>query len=207
MEKKTKEEIISIANSIFNDSDIIAKHGTSVANAVSILETGFNFDKTSMMGQKTKDPIKLCSYGWKENKRGDATNVILSVPKTFMMKLNNWTEEEYKNWLEKTIKTGDDSELIMYAVSKEEVTEEIEYIPGFPKLPGLTKRNVPREFIIGFFAFCDNTNYLDFITNPEEALDHLTYVENQYYFNKLTEEEQDKFVEDFKGSRKGHAKT
>lgn len=120
MRKLSKEEILEIVQKIFSGSDIIAKHGTSITNALSILETGFNYDKTSMVGQKSKDPVKLCSYGWKESKRGVSYNGIL--------------------------------------------------------LPGIEICHVPREFVKGCFVFCDNTNYMDFLSNQEEALEHLTYI-------------------------------
>ena len=202
MEKLSKEQVLDVANNIFETCDIIAKHGTSISSAMSIIDTGFDFDKTSMVGQKSKDPVLLCSYGWKENMRGDATNVILAIPKSFVMKLNNMSESVYEAWKESVLEKGSDAEFLFYAVSKEKEDKVIERPSGFPQLPPVIKRNVPKEFIKGFFVFCDNTNYLDFISNPEEALNHLSYVENENFFDNLTMEEQDKFVAKFKGENK-----
>ena len=42
---------------------------------------------------------------------------------------------------------------------------------------------------------------MDFISNQEEALEHLTYVENEHFFDNLTQEEQDAFVEEFRLKR------
>ena len=65
MEKLSKDIIIGIANGILEENDIIAMHGTSIENAKSIMETGFNFDKTSMAILKSKNIVSLCRYGWK----------------------------------------------------------------------------------------------------------------------------------------------
>ena len=199
MRKLSKEEILEIAQKIFSGSDIIAKHGTSITNALSILETGFNYDKTSMVGQKSKDPVKLCSYGWKESKRVEASNVILSISKLFMKKLNGFSDEEYERWLENLNQKNVSSEMLFYGVSDKEEKEGVSY--NGILLPGIEICHVPREFVKGCFVFCDNTNYMDFLSNQEEALEHLTYIENENYFDNLSVEEQDRFIEEYKSKR------
>lgn len=195
MEKLLKEDILKIAEGIFLNSDIIAKHGTSIENALSIIDTGFNYDKTSMVSQESKDPVILCSYGWKENKRGDLTNVILSIPKSFIKKLNGFDDTQYEVWLSNIAAKGMDAEALLYAVS-EKVENESTSFRGI-MLPKVEKCHIPREFVKGCFVFCDNTSYLDFLSNPEEALNHLSYIENENYYDNLSIEEQDKFIEEF----------
>ena len=87
MEKMSKEQIEQIGEYILSESDLIAKHGTSLANGLSILDTGLNFHRTSMVIQNNDDIVSLCTYGWKENSGGDAVNVIISVPKSFFKDL------------------------------------------------------------------------------------------------------------------------
>lgn len=204
MEKFPKEKIIEVANEIFESCDVVAKHGTWFHKAMSIMETGLDYDKTTMAGQVSKDPIKLVSYGWKEVPAGEAANVILALPKTFIKKLNGMNDEQYKEWLAKFLNRGPDAEILLYAASEKHNTGIIEY-KGVT-LQGTESCHLPREFVKGSFFFCDNKTYFDFIKNPEEALEHLTYVENEYFFDNLTPEEQDKFVEAFRGRGKQPAK-
>ena len=194
MEKLPREKIIEKANEIFNTCDVVAKHGTSLKNAVSIMDTGFRFDKTSMAGQISKDPVKLCSYGWKENPAGDSTNVIIVLPKSFIKMLKGYNDEEYEQWLERYVKDGTDSTMLFYGVADVIPGESTEFM-GIP-LPGIDKYCVPREFVKGFFFFCDNTTYLNFVHDPSEALEHLSYVENEHYFENLSPVEQQAFVEE-----------
>ncbi len=204
MEKLLRKQVVEIANQVFDNCDIVAKHGTSLSSAVSIMETGFDYDKTSMIGQASKDPVKLCAYGWKESKRGEASNVILAIPKSFIMKLNGFDEKQYNEWVKQRIVKGSDAEMLLYAVSDKKETGITSF--GGITLPGIEKCHLPREFVKGSFFFCDNTNYMDFLQNPEEALDHLAYMDNEYFFDNLTPEEQDKFVDEFKGKKRQPAK-
>ena len=60
------------------------------------------------------------------------------------------------------------------------------------------QKHIPREFIRGFFSFCDGTFYTQFLSNPEAAMDHLSYTDNPYFYNNLPYEERVKFLEDFR---------
>lgn len=200
MEKISKEEIIKIADNLFQGSDIIAKHGTSFANAMGIIEEGFYYSRTSMVSQKSKDPVQLCSYGWKESKRGEACNVIISIPKSFIKMLLNLDEEGYKKWKEKYLSVFD-ADTIIDATTKS-VVKEVPKREGMPFLPPTFLKLVPKEFIKGFFVFCDNTNYIDFLSNKEEALNHLSYFDNPNYFDNLSKEEQEDFINNFNGKGK-----
>ena len=74
-DQAAKEQIIDIGNSILQESDIIANHGTSIENGLNILETDLKFNRTSMIINDTKDIISLCTYGWKENETGNSANI------------------------------------------------------------------------------------------------------------------------------------
>ena len=190
MEKHSKEKIIEIGKKILIESDIIAKHGTSISNALSILDTGFNFHRNSMVVQKSKDIGSLCAYGWKENARGDAANVIISVSQAFLKIWQGLDSEQYDQWI-KYVYNNDYNVSVIYSVSKMEVIKESGSYPG-----GI-KSHVPKEFIKGCFIYCDNKNYLDFLLNYDEALEHLTYIENPGFFDNLTLQEQKAFINDF----------
>lgn len=189
MKKLSREEIINIGNEILNESDIVAKHGTSVDCAISIIDTGFKFQRTSMVVQQSKSVTGLCVYGWKENRPGDATNVVISIPKDFIMKLLNLDENGYQKWIE-YIKKNNYEENFIYSLAN----VHFEGVGIAPLMCGC----VPNEFIKGFFAFCDNTNYLKFLNNKEEALDHLTFVPNPSFYTELTREKQEEVVNRFK---------
>ncbi len=60
------------------------------------------------------------------------------------------------------------------------------------------KRNIPREFIRGCFIYCDNTNYLYFLSNKGESLNHLTYVDNPYFYENLSYDDQMEFVRKYR---------
>ena len=80
MESMPREKIEEIALKILYSGDIIAKHGTSVKNALSIINTGFDFQRTSFVMQVSKKIEPLCGYGWKENGPNDSANVIIEIP-------------------------------------------------------------------------------------------------------------------------------
>ena len=201
MESLPKNQIIEIAKNIFNESDIIGKHGTSVANAKSIVETGFVFYRTSIAIQNGKSIVGLCSYGWKENAANDATNVIISIPKSFIMMINHFSEDDYKNWIE-MVQRDKAMEGLFIAISSVIETREADTSEQFgkfvpPRLPNYMKRHIPKEFIKGFFVWCDGKRYFDYLSKLEESLEHLSYVENPYFFNNLSIEDQEKFVASF----------
>lgn len=81
MENMPREKIVKIANTIFENGDIIANHVTSIKNAMSIINTGFDYHRTSFVVQKTKSIDCLCVYGWKDNEPNDATNVVIEIPR------------------------------------------------------------------------------------------------------------------------------
>lgn len=197
MEKLPKETIIAIANSIFASSDIVASHGTSVDKAKSILATGFNYNGTSMVVFDEKNIYHLCSYGWKET----TANVVISIPKLFFKELYGWSNEEYEAFIQS--KTNN-NELEMIIEGIADIVEVVKTNPVQssgkfirPTLPTYFKKKLPREFIRGFFNFCDGVMFDFFLSNPEAALDHLTYIDNPYFYDNLSYEERKKFIEEF----------
>ena len=186
MEKMSKEQIQIIGQKILLESDIIAKHGTSIANGYSIMETGFNFNKTSMIIQKTDSVVGLCTYGWKENAKGDAANVIISIPKSFIMSCLGYNEQQYSNWIN-YIKSNDLQETVILSMSDMKIGPL-----------GTFESSLPKESIRGVFIYTDDKNYLSFINNFEEGMNYLTYVDNPSFFENLTEEEQQNFAKKMK---------
>jgi len=168
MEKMTKQQIIEIGEKILERADVIAQHGTSINNALSIMKTGFNYTRTSMVMHTSKNVPELCTYGWKENAAGDAANVIISVPKTFFKQMLGYSDEEYQNWIN-NIPCKNATELLLRSLTT------IEF-----DAPGVVfAAHVPKEFIKGTFIYTDNKNYLSFMGDWEAGMDHLTYLENE----------------------------
>lgn len=176
------ERIRQIGEALLSESDIMAKHGTSIENAMSILETGFNYHRTSMVVQKNDSIAGLCAYGWKENAGGDAANVILSVPKVFFKDLFGWDEQSYNSWIN-SIKEQEEQEFVINSMS------DIEF-----GMAGFFKATLPKEFIRGAFVYTDGKNYLSFMNDTEEALDHLAYIDNPRFYENLSPEEKEKFL-------------
>ena len=139
MEKLSKEQIENIGRIILQESDIVANHGTSVENGLSILETGFNFHRTSMVIHKDIDIVSLCTYGWKENEVGTAANIIISIPKEFYMLLLNFDEEAYNTWVT-NIKSNNLQDQLINSVSEFEINGP------------LFRATIPREFVKGMFV-------------------------------------------------------
>ena len=185
MEKLSKEQIENIGRNILQESDVVANHGTSFENGLNILETGFNFHRTSMVIHKDNDIVSLCTYGWKENEVGNAANIIISIPKEFYLLLLNFDEETYKNWVA-NIKSNNLQVQLIESVSEFEINGP------------LFIATVPKEFIRGMFVYTDNKNSLSFIGNMEEGMNYLTYIDNQHYFTNLSDEEKNDFVEKMK---------
>lgn len=181
MEKLSKEQIQNIGKNILQESDIVANHGTSIENGLSILETGFNFNRTSMVFHESDDVISLCTYGWKENEAGNAANIIISIPKEFYMLLLDYDEETYKAWI-KNVKANHMQSQLINSVS------EFEYTNG-----PFFRATVPKEFIKGMFVYTDNKTSFSF-DNKEEAMNYLTYIDNKHYFTNLSDEEKFEFV-------------
>jgi len=189
MERLPRENIEKIGKEIFEKSDIVANHGTSIENAISIMETGFDYSRTSYIIQTTKNVVSLCTYGWKENEVGNAANVIISVPKSFFKNMLNMREEDYNKWINNIINHNFQNDALM-SVSYIEMEKTVS-----PIFKPMMKVHIPREFIKGMFIYTDNTNYLRFVNNLEEGLEHLTYIENKYYYENLTKEEQEIFTD------------
>ena len=103
MKNMPRKEVEKIALEILTSGDIIAKHGTSITNALSILSTGFDFHRTSFVMQSSKSIESLCHYGWKENPPNDSANVIIEIPREFFMDLLDFNSEEYNNWMQSII--------------------------------------------------------------------------------------------------------
>lgn len=177
MKKMSKEQIIDIGNSILQESDIIANHGTSIENGLSILETDLKFNRTSMIINDTKDIISLCTYGWKENETGNSANIIISIPKEFYMKLLDLNDDAYKTWIRNIKNCHLQSHLI-------DSISEFDFNNG-----SLFEVTVPKEFIRGMFVYTDNKNYLSFLNNKEEGMNYLTYIDNKNFYTNLTDEE------------------
>ena len=195
MENMPRNQIEEIALSILNNGDIIAKHGTSIECAKSILETGFNYHRTSFVVQKTKDIEALCGYGWKDNKPGDSTNVIIQIPKQFIMDLFEMSDlDEYNRWIENII----DLDL------SEDVLKLVTTIENFPSkkvgkfvTPPAFKAHIPQEFIVGAFIWCNGKTVLN-IEEGESPLDNLSFVTNEKFYLNLSYEEQQEVVSKIK---------
>lgn len=192
MAKMDRETIEKIGEGIFAESDIIANHGTSIANAKSIIETGFRFYGTSMAIHKTKNVSALCTYGWKENKGGDAANVVLSVPKAFFMDLLGYDENEYSKWIEKIKK--EDSEVAV-------INSVCDFTMGGYRAFTF---EMPKEFVRGVFVYTDNKTYLNFLNNIDEGMNYLEYIDNPKFYNNLSEEEKSTFVEEMRNKMFGN---
>lgn len=186
MKKMSKEQIIDIGNSILQESDIIANHGTSIENGLSILETDLKFNRTSMIINDTKDIISLCTYGWKENETGNSANIIISIPKEFYMKLLDLNDDAYKTWIRNIKNCHLQSHLI-------DSISEFDFNNG-----SLFEVTVPKEFIRGMFVYTDNKNYLSFLNNKEEGMNYLTYIDNKNFYTNLTDEEKNTFIDKMK---------
>lgn len=189
MEKLSRDEIERIGNDILENSAVVAKHGTSIACASSILDTGFNFHRTSYVVQISNNVVHLCSYGWKENKRGDSTNVIISIPKSFFMKYLGFSSEKYEEWIS-YIRENNLQQDLLDSLTFTTYTKHNDPIIGTT-----FESTIPSEFIKGAFVFMDNKVYLDFFDNQSDALNHLGFVENKNYFDNLSLEEQDEFIQ------------
>ena len=194
------ERIRQIGEMLLSESDIIAKHGTSIDKAMSILETGFNYRGTSMVIQRTDDIAELCAYGWKRNAGGDAANVVLSIPKDFFKALCGWNEQAYDNWI-RGVKKQKQQEDVIDEMSNKEFGQQWVASRSMnnmkfstPMLPPRFNATLPKEFVRGALIFTDGKTYLSFLDNKEEALRYLTYVDNPGFYGNLSFEEKEKFI-------------
>lgn len=190
MESLPREQIEAIATSIFNHNDVIAMHGTSIKNALCILNTGFNFSRTSYVMLNNKNIKALCDYGWKENVPDDAANVIIAVPREFWMDLFPIpSTEEYNNWIQSVI--DDDAQgLILDSLTSYEYDVET---ARRLKMPEVFSAHIPEAFIAGMFVWCDGKTYLN-LGKDESALDNLNYIENKKFYLNLSLEERKEIV-------------
>lgn len=192
MESIPREQIEAIATNIFDCSDIIAMHGTSVKNGLSILNAGFNFNKTSYVMLGNKSIKALCCYGWKENKPNDAVNVIIAVPREFLMNLLSMSNiEEYNNWIQNAI-NNDMQEGILNSLTSFEYHERKQ--SGRYFFPASFSAHIPEAFIVGMFVWCNGKTYLNLLVKEESALDNLNYIENKKFYLNLSSEERNEVV-------------
>ena len=125
------------------------------------------------------------------------------IPKLFLKELFVRSDEDYEEWIRNgTLANEFFEEGIIEAIADTIETEKpnVENKTKFamPKPIFHPQKHIPREFIRGFFSFCDGTFYTQFLSNPEAAMDHLSYTDNPYLYNNLPYEERVKFLEDFR---------
>ena len=186
MDSLPRETIERIAKEIIKTGDVIAKHGTSVENAKKIMQTGFNYNRTSYIMQTSDNLEALYGYGWKENMPGDATNVVIQVPREFFKDLLSYTDEQYDAWISH-IKQNNKQEDLLLTVT------DIEFENGPGGLPRI-KGHIPKEFIIGAFVWCNNMTYWRIGPN-DNAADNLNFIMNEEYYCNLSKEEKELFIE------------
>lgn len=191
MKNLQRNKIEEIALTILNNGDITAKHGTSIENAMSIINTGFNYHRTSYVMQNKKDINLLCGYGWKDNPPNDSTNVVIQVPRQFIMDLLSMTNlEEYSMWLENVINNYNCEDILKSFTTFEWFPEK--KVGKFTTSPSF-KAHIPQEFIVGAFIWCNGKTYLS-LGEDESPLDNLNFVENERFYLNLSPEDRKEFV-------------
>ena len=191
MESMPRSQIEKIASGILNSGDIIAKHGTSVQNALSIINTGFNFHRTSYVIQTSKNIDSLCTYGWKENGPDDSANVIIEVPREFFMDLLSMSSiNEYNDWVQNIINKNM-QEGVLNSVTTFEYFERKKTGKFF--VPQMFKGHIPQEFIVGTFIWCNGKTYLN-LEEGESALDNLNFIPNERFYLNLQPDEKKNFL-------------
>lgn len=195
MESMPRRQIENIASVILNSGDIIAKHGTSIEKALSILNEGFDFHRSSYAIQTSKDIETLCKYGWKNNKPGDSTNVIIEVPREFFIDLFSISSiDDYNNWIQE-IKNKNMQEVILNSVTTFEYVESEEMEDSLT--PPAYSAHIPREFIAGAFIWCNGKTYLN-LEEGENSLDNLSFVPNEKFYLNLQPDEKRNFLREMK---------
>lgn len=184
MESLSRKTILKISQEILSNGDIIAKHGTSIDNAKRIMETGFNYNKTSFVIQKSSNIESLYNYMWKENKPSDATNVIIQVPIDFIKDLLGFNEEQYNSWISHIKEKGLQEVLLMSFTDFEFEKNRFDF-----------KAHIPKEFIYGTFIWCNNITYHQCLGSNVDLSNNLNFIKNENFYSNLTKEEKKKFVE------------
>ena len=194
MESLPRSKVEEIALSILDNGDIIAKHGTSVENALSIIDTGFNFHRTSYVIQKSKNIEALCRYGWKDNPPNDSANVIIEIPREFFMDLLYMTSvDEYNNWLsaiDENMKQG-----VLDSVTTFERTEGKKV--GKFYIPPQFEAHIPQEFIVGAFIWCNGKTCLN-LAEEESALDNLNFIPNENFYLNMPPDKKIEFLREMR---------
>jgi len=195
-----KEEILTIASIILSEENIVATHGTSIEHAKNIMETGLEVKRTTyVLYPKIRDPRMLATYGWKENNKGDAANVVVTIPGIFFEQLFGVTKEEAKEII-KNFRERELVEELIRDLADTTILSEQSYKSGSFNIPAMPRiiYTIPKEFIVGIFVYQNNTNYLSFVTpdgfDYEHALENLTFFDNPNFFDNLPVEAQEEFV-------------
>lgn len=195
MENMPRKKIEEIATNILNNGDIVAKHGTSIENALSIINTGFNYHRTSFVMQSSKSIEALCGYGWKENGPDDSANVIIQVPREFIMDLFSMDADNYQKWLQNIIKDNN-QEAVINSITTFEIVpvQDLDATSKFsvPLMP-LFSAHIPLEFIVGTFIWCNGKTYLR-LKEGESALDNLTFVQNDNFYLNMQADDKKEFI-------------
>ena len=195
MENMPRERIAELATNILSSGDIVAKHGTSIENALSIINTGFNYQRTSFVIQTSKSIEALCGYGWKENGPNDSANVIIEVPREFIMDLLSINNDGYQKWLQNII-DGNNQEAVINSIT----TYEMQHIQNSstnslfsPPMPPIMSAHIPQEFIVGAFIWCNGKTYLR-LDEGESALDNLTFIPNDNFYLNMQADAKKEFI-------------
>lgn len=195
MKNMTRNEIEQIATNIIQTGDIIANHGTSIENAISIINTGFNFTRTSLAIQPSKNIESLCGYGWKENGPDDSSNVIISIPKSFIMDLLSINDDEYQKWLQNVIDNELQRDVInSVATLKKEEGQELNINSTRFFIRPTISAHIPENFIAGAFIWCNGKTYLN-LKEGESALDNLSFIPNENFYLNMSPESKSEFIE------------
>lgn len=196
-----KEEVLAIASKILSEENIVATHGTSIECANSIIATGLEAKKTTyVLYSKCRNPEFLATYGWKENDKGDAANVVITIPGTFLEQLLGENKEEVKEKIRFFRERGLMDEVIrsfadMRTMTNQSKNPESRFtVPTMPRVIF----TIPKEFIRGIFVYQNNTNYLSFLTSDgfdySHALENLAFFDNPNFFDNLSVVEQEEFI-------------
>ena len=196
MKNMPREKIEQIAENILSNGDVLAKHGTTLNNAISIINTGFNYSRTSFVVQTSKNVEALCGYGWKDNAPDDATNVVIQVPREFIKDLLGMNDEEYARWL-KRIKDNNMEENVFDIVTTFEEVERpkisIDSKIPMPIMKPPFLAHIPQEFIVGAFVWCNGKTYLN-LGKDESPLDNLAFIPNENFYLNMQEEDKKEYI-------------
>ena len=177
-----KDEIISIAESFLDGSNIIACYGTNLAYGDEVFKNGLKYKKNNivLMHPNIKSQI-LASFGDKEIV-DDACNIVISIPMDFFSRLFSLNKDEVIDYLDRIREEGLD-EWVINSLCDNYYDEE-----------GLPTNIIPREFIAGRFVYLDGMSFVVFENNISEACNHIKYQDNKYSFSNLSEEDKDRYI-------------